>query len=307
MRTLIRLLLVLLVAAFAAAASASSLTVSAQHDVLVTEDDKKQLLRVLFADDQLLVDITLDVYALDLLPSTRAHLDELRKLTDRTWLDAVAWSLFTADGAEVALPRPAVLTKVTRQRGPAAARPVDRDTSVPMTTYRARLGFGAIPSGDYVLQARVRGLSCNFTFVVRAGNEPGLRDHYLRLKAMRTRDYAEFRRLQLERLEHNPARVDALYDLIDRALVHGTLAETRSYFDRAIASAQRYRQSISNSNTIHKTDAVLRQLRDVQRTLPDYFANREKWTMTRDVRDGHYSIRNRATGAVIRDFGPTTR
>jgi hypothetical protein len=239
MRTVKRILLLLLVSVSAAAASASTLTISAKHDVLVTDDDKKRQLRVLFADEQLFADITLNVYVLDQLPSTRAHYDDLRKLTDRNWLEAVSWSLVTTDGAEVALPTPAVLSTSARQRGPAAVRDGDRDTAVPMTTYRARVAFGSIPAGDYILRASVRGLSSSFRFVVRTGSEPGLQDHYLRLKALRTRDYAEFRRLQLERLERNPARLDALYDLIDRALVHGTLEETRSYFDREHARAGR--------------------------------------------------------------------
>jgi hypothetical protein len=105
--------------------------------------------------------------------------------------------------------------------------------------------FGFVPAGDYVLRASVRGLASSFSFVVRTGAEPALRDHYLRLKAQRTRDYASFRRLQLERLERDPKRVDALYGLIDRALVEGSLAETQSYFDRVIAAAEAYGNTVA--------------------------------------------------------------
>lgn len=114
-------------------------------------------------------------------------------------------------------------------------------------------------------------------------------------------------RCEHRRLRRLPARLDALYELIDRALVHGTLAETRSCFDRAITSARERRRTISDASMAQRTDAAIRQLQDVQRTLPEFLANREEWRMTQDPGDGHYSIRDRATGAVIRDFSTTKR
>lgn len=307
MRTATYLSVVLGFALFAATTSGSTLTISARHDVLVAEDETKRQLRVLFADEPLLADVTLNVYVLDQLPSTRAHYDDLRMLTGRDWFDALSWSLERSDGSEVDLPVAKVLSRSARQRGPAADRAADRDTAVPMTTYRARVDFGHVPVGDYTLSAAVRGLSSTFRFAVRTGSEPGLQDHYLRLKALRTRDYGEFRRLQLMRLRRNPTRLDALYDLIDRALVQGTLEECKAYFDRAIAAAEQRRQPISDPTVRAEADAAIGQLREVQRTLPEVFANRTGWVMARDTRDGHFSMRNRATGAVIREFRVSPR
>lgn len=297
-----RLFSILIVVMTTVAISASELSVSTKHDVLVTDDARKQLLRVVFVDEELLANVTLDVYVLKQLPSTRAHHAELQKLNELTWLDAVAWSLTTTDGQQVALPHPAILSRTVRRRGPDAVREVDRDTVVPMTTYRARLAFGSIPPGDYVLKASVRGLTSSFPFVARTGDEPGLRDHYLRLKAMRTRDYATFRRLQLERLERNPAQTDALYNLIDRALVQGTLGETQSFFERAIAAVTEYRRTSDDPTRNKQIDARIRELRATRNALPQYFANRAAWTMARDTKSGHYVIRDRRNKAVIRDF-----
>jgi len=294
-------LLFVVVLSLTMAASASELSVSTRHDVLVTEDTK-QLLRVVFVDAELIVDASLDVYVLEQLPSTRAHYAELRQLDERNWLDAVSWILTYADGREATLPHPVVLSKTVRQRGPDASREVDRDVSVPMSSYRARLAFGALSPGDYVLKASLRGLTSSFSLAVRTGDEPGLRDHYLRLKAMRTQDYAAFRSLQLQRFERNPARVDALYDLIDRALVQGTLLETRSYFERVIAAAEEAMLGIRDPDDRARARRGVAQLRAVRETLPEYYRNRSSWELSRNMKDGHYSIRDRRSGLVIRDF-----
>lgn len=302
MHNLARAFAILLFVPLVQQSSASSLTVNVKHDVVVVQGERRQQFRVLFAEDELVADITLNVYVLEQFPSSKAHDSELRNLQDKSWLDSVQWQLQAADGRPTELPSPVILAKSVRSRGPSAARPADRDTTVPMTTYHAGLAFGSIPPGDYVLQASIGGLSSRFPFVVRTGSEEGFTDHYLRLKAMRTRDYATFRRLQLTRLESNPARLDALYDLIDRALVQGTLAETNSYFDRAIAAAEAGVSSIAEPARKRNVQEGVAQLRAVQRTLPDYYQNRGRWVMARDTKDGHYSIRSRASGDVIRDF-----
>jgi hypothetical protein len=302
MRTITRIVAGLILAVTAITASASSLTISPRHDVLITDDVKKQQLRVLFAEEPLLADVVLNVYVVEQLPSTRAHHAELQKLTQEGWLDSLKWSLVTADGREIALPRPVTLTSSVRQRGPDAVNMADRDAAVPTTTYRARLSFGSVPADDYVLHASAAGLTSRFSFVVRTGNELYLRDHYLRLKAVRTRDYAEFRKLELERLERNPARIDALYDLIDRALVEGTVEETRSYFDRAIAAAENARRTSQEPTRTKQIDSGIRQLRAARTALPQYYANKASWSMSRDTKSGHYAIRDRRSGAVVRDF-----
>jgi len=303
MHSFTRVIVILLLVASSVRSAASSLSVSAKHDVLViVENEKRQLYRVLFADEELVTTITLNVFVVEQLPSSRAHHAELKALRRDTWLEAVDWTLRTSDGRPVALLPPAVLSNKVRERGPVAPNPAERDTSVPMTTYRAFLGFGTIPPGDYVLEGSVAGLKARFSFVVRTGSETEFRDDYLRLKAKRARDYDTFRRLQLERLERDPARLDALYDLIDRALVSGTLTETSSYFERAITAAERGRTVTSDLALKRKIDDGVRQLRAVQRMLPEFYHKRGAWVITRDVNDGHYSLRDRGSGAVIRDF-----
>lgn len=303
MHTLTRVIVILLLVTSAVRSSASSLSVSAKHDVLViVQAEKRQHFRVLFADEELVTTITLNVFVLEQLPSSRAHQAELEALQEDTWLEAVDWHLKTADGRPIALPPPALLSNKVRLRGPAAVSAANRDTAVPMTTYHAVFGFGAISPGDYVLEGSVGGLKARFSFIVRTGSETEFRDDYLRLKAKRTRDYDAFRRLQLERLERNPARLDALYDLIDQALVRGTLAETLSYFERAITAAEGDRTATSDLALKKKIDDGVRQLRAVQRALPEFYQKRGSWVIARDVKDGHYSVRDRVSGAVIRDF-----
>lgn len=297
-----RVLLSLLLVIAAGRTTASSLLVSAKHDVLVVQNEKRQSFRTLFTDDELIVDVTLNVYFLEQLPSSKAHYDELRRLNASSWLEAVKLTLATADGRKTALPSPRIISSSARRRGPGAERAVDRDTSVDMSAYRAALGFGSIPPGDYVLTATVQGLNSTFPFAVRTGSEREFRDHYLRLKATRTSDYSSFRRLQLERRKANPARLDALYALIDRALVNGTLTETTSYFERAIAAANLDLQKTSDPVAMARIESGLAELRAVKSVLPEYFGKRDVWMMTRDVKDGHYSIRQRASGAVVRDF-----
>ena len=236
------------------------------------------------------------------MPSSKAHYDDLRRLTPVSWLASLKVTLTTPDSRPVPLPPPMILSRNVRTRGPAAKQPADRDTAVDMTSYRAALSFGSVPPGDYILKAQIAGLTSAFPFAVRTGSEAQFRDHYLRIHAGRTADYATFRRLQLERLDRDPARLDALYDLIDRALVNGSLAETTGYFDRAITAANLALQKATDPNSKAHIQNGIFDLRQVRSALPEYFSKRNVWTLTRDMKDGHYSIRDRASGTVVRDF-----
>jgi len=147
-------ILAVLAVVCAASASASSLTLIVRHEIVMTEGPQKRLVRVVFTDERLTADLQLS--------------DGLRALSGETWLRAVRWSLVTNDGRAVALPAPVVRNKRMSERGP---------------TYDARLEFGSLPPGEYVLAAELRGLHSEFPFIVATGQEPGFRDRYLWLRA----------------------------------------------------------------------------------------------------------------------------
>ncbi|HEV7242873.1 MAG TPA: hypothetical protein VGQ36_26845 [Thermoanaerobaculia bacterium] len=302
MRNHIRTLLAVLVVACAASATASSLTLVARHEVLVTDDAQKKLVRAVFADEPLVADLQLNVFTVEQLPEPRALTDGLRALNDESWLGEVQWSLVSKGGRPVALAAPVVRGRAARERGPDAERIADRDTSVPMTTYDARIEFGALPAGEYALTAEIRGLRSDFHFTVATGEEPGLRDHYLRLKARKIGDFAEFRSLQAERLQANPDRLDVLYAIIDRSLLQAPLEETQSWFQRVLAVAEKNRNTTSDQALATKIENDLQRLRQTVAALPQYYARRGEWSMTRDAETGHYGIRDRRNGTLIRDF-----
>src|SRR5262249_51490968 len=155
------------------------------------------------------------------------------------------WKLTKNDGTRTPLVAKLVTGNVRRERGPRATSEADRDASVDCTTFKAALNFGALSPGDYVLDGNVDGVSSHFNFVVHTGNEPAWRDLYLRDKAARAKSYAEFRAIELQRLEANPDRLDVLMDLLDRALQAGTLEESRGYVQRAKETVKRREQSAS--------------------------------------------------------------
>jgi hypothetical protein len=259
------------------------------------------LLRALWTDERLVADVHLDVYQLPQMRSTTEHYDELRKVASRSrWLDAFTWTLARRDtGTPVAIGMSRVVQSARRQRGPGAEMPADRDTAVAMTTLTARLDFGAIPAGDYRLTVAVAGLASSFEFSARSGAEPEVRDEYLRDKASKTRDYSEFRRIELDRYARDPSRIDALLDLIDRSVQEGTLGEVRADFDRAIAAYDARRQSFE-PKVAAKVDAYVRDLRVARDALPEYFQHKAEWAISRDPYTSVYSIRSRATSQVLR-------
>ena len=294
MRHSLRLLAAVLVLGVCATAGASKLTLSLPHHMVATHSDAAStaLLRTLWTDERLVADVQLDVYQLPQMRSTTEHYTELKKLAASSrWLDEVTWSLTAREtGAPVSIGMPRVVTSARRQRG---------DTSVPMTTLTARLDFSAIPAGDYRLTVNAGGLTSSFDFGVRTGAEPEVRDEFLRDKASKTRDYSEFRRLQLQRYERDPSRIDALLAVIDRSLTEGTQAEVHADFDRAIAAYEARRQSYA-PDVAAKVAAYLRDLRIARDAVPEYFQHRADWTIARDPYTSIYSIRSRATNQVLR-------
>jgi hypothetical protein len=305
MRHALRFLITALGAALCGTAGASTLTLTVPHHMIVTHSagvpSSTALLRALWTDERLVVDVQLDVYQLPQMQSTMQHYDELRRVASRShWLDTFTWTLVRRDtGAPVALGMPRVIQSARRQRGPDAESSADRDTVVAMTTLTARLDFGTIPAGDYRLAVGIAGLESSFAFSARTGAEPEVRDEYLKDKASTTRDYAEFRRLELERYERDPSRIDALLNLIDRSLQEGTPAEARADFDRAIAAYEARRQSFE-PKVATKVDAYVRDLRVARDAVPEYFQHKKEWSIARDPYTSIYSIRSRATSQVLR-------
>jgi hypothetical protein len=259
------------------------------HPTLMPDGATQQLVNALFADEVFIADLQLDVYAVPQLPSTSAHLQELRRLTTQSWIDRVQWQLTRKDGEAIAMTSPSIVSNARRDRGPRAALEADRDTGVECTTFRAAVKLPPLPPGDFALTASLDSLSSHFDFVVRTGKEPEWRDVYLRERAASAKSYAEYRTIALQRLAADPDRIDVLMDLFDRSLQAGTLEESKSYIDRAKAAAMHRQQ----------TDAIP-YLDQVSAELPDYFAHRDRVTMIRNVTNGKYEIHDRGNGALVR-------
>lgn len=299
MKTNRSIIVVLAVLLTVTAARASTLKVSFEHHIAVVESDgDRKLLRTRFTDEPVIANVKLDVYALPQMPSTRAHLDELQRLTEGTWLKALRWSVLDARNA----------VRDVQPRLVKATRTERTDTTVPCVTYAADFDFSGLPPGDYTVQATIAGLESNrFPLAVRAGTESDVRDVYLREKAQRSRNWEEIKSLQLERVRLNPTKAGALLDLAHGALEFGTLAETRDYFERAAVTME---QNIANWAKRNPEDAKkqapsveysVRQIRALQRVLPEYFANRAAWRVAIDSGTGRYVIRARRTNEVIRE------
>ena len=133
-----------------------------------------------------------------------------------------------------------------------------------------------------------------------------MRDVYLQEKARKTRDWPEFRALELERVRLDPTKAAALFELAQRSLEFGTLEETTDYLDRAATGME---QNLKDWARVNPSDAkiqsaaiknTVRQMRALQRVLPDYFAHHAQWRITVDGTTGQYLIIARDTNHVIR-------
>jgi hypothetical protein len=289
-----------------ASAHASTVTLSIDHHVAVaTTGGKRTLLRAAFPEDPLTANVKLDVYALPQLPSTRANQEELERLSPKTWWQELSWDVRDTSGNRQSV-QPRLVSTTARERGPNAPDVVDRDTSVECTSYEGTFDLGRLAPGDYTVQVTIKGVSSlRFPVAVRTGSEPEVRDVYLQEKARKSRDWGEFKALQLERVRLDPTKAAALLDLAQRSLEFGTLQETTDYFDRA---AKTMDQNIREWAKVNPVDAkkqapavenTVKQIRALQRVLPDYFANRSAWRVTVDA-TGKYVVTTRDTNRVVR-------
>lgn len=291
----------------ATSAQASTITLSIDHHIATVKTGaKRTVLRTVFTEDALLARVKLDVYALPQLPSTRAYLEDLERLSSKTWWTELSWDVRDATGKKQPV-KPRLVASALRERGPDAPAATDRDTSVKCTSYDGTFDLGRIAPGDYTVQVSIKGLSsARFPLAIRAGHEPETRDVYLQEKARKTRDWAEYKALQLERVRLDPTRAAALLDLAQRSLEYGTLEETGDYFDRA---AKTMEQNIREWARVNPADArkqapavetSVKNIRALHRTLPEYFANRNRWRVTIDPPTGRYMVVTRDAGRVVR-------
>lgn len=290
------------------AAQASTVTLSIDHHVAVAKKgEKRTLLRAAFVEDTVVANVKLDVYALPQLPSTRANLDELKRLSSKTWWQELSWDIVDAATGKNQSIEPRLVRASVRERGPNAPNATDRDTSVECTTYEGAFDLGRLSPGDYTVRVSIKGLqSPRFPLAVRTGREPEVRDVYLQEKARKTSDWSRFRALQLERVRLDPTKAAALLELAQRSLEFGTLDETNDYFERA---AKTMEQNIKDWSKVNPADAKkqapavessVRNIRALQRVLPEYFANRRAWRVSVDGTTGRYVVTTRDTNRIVR-------
>ena len=296
------LLLFLLLSATAVVAS--DVVVKVDHHFVSRSSDAS--LATVFAEEHVVSNLQLDVYMLASIPSSQKGYSELQQLGAGSWLAKVRWALQDSAG-EMKLPEPRTLDNRVRRRGPAATRAVDRDSTVNCNSFTACLDWGPLPPGDYMLTANVAGLASSFPFVVRTGKEDDVRDAYLEWKAGHAASYVEFKQLQLARYERDSSRLDPVFLVIDRALLESTLTDTRELFALALQKMEERRRIATEPAKIQFFDRRVRELRETERALPDYFARRNDWIMVRDMSRGSYVMKDRRTGAVVRDFESAER
>jgi hypothetical protein len=256
-----------------------------------------------FADEPLTATVSLDVYAVPALPSTREHLSALRRLTDENWTSQLTFEI-TGDDAP---PRIAVRTLASQARhmGPGSPEPAAK--TVPFTAYEGRFALPRLAPGTYTLHVRADGLEAAAPFIVASGREPAYRDAYLEAQAEHARSYAQFRELQLERVRLDPTKAGALLALGARALEDGTLEETSDYYNRAVTAMQQnvaaYAQVAPQwrEEQEHQLTVDIRHIHALQQMLPTYFAQRSSLRVTTDPRTGAYQLVERSSGRVVRE------
>jgi len=280
------------------------------HLVMVKGESERSAiaLRAVWQDERVIANVDLDIFELSEMPSTKKDYDALRAFASTPrWTDEFSWKCVRRDTRQGAIGvTPKVLRAIRRERGPNAPLPADRDTAVLTTTLSATFDIGLLPVGDYSLTVTAASLSSSFEFSVRGVLDPETRDEYLRDKGTKTREYAAFRKIQLERFERNPAALDALLDLLDRTLQEGTPEEMATDFDRVIA-AYRVRRGTFSPSAVSRVDSYIRDLETARNALPRYIAHREEWTMTRDTPTNAYAIRSRSTNQLLEELRGASR
>src|SRR5207244_11266007 len=105
-------------------------------EVAAAADRSRELLRVVWLDERLLADVSLDVYQIPSMRSTTEHYRGLVQFArSNRWADELRWTLARSDtNATVSLPMLRILRFTRRVRGPEAPAAADRDTAVAMTS-----------------------------------------------------------------------------------------------------------------------------------------------------------------------------
>lgn len=132
-----------------------------------------------------------------------------------------------------------------------------------------------------------------------------MREAYLEFKARRASSYAEFRELQLERYRINPARLDPVIEVMDRALLESTIDDARALFAMALEKMSQRRATATEADKVQFFERRIRELRATERALPEYFNRRSEWAMERTP-TGAYVIRDRKSGSIVKDFAANT-
>src|SRR5882724_10771676 len=131
-----------------ATANASTLGVTvATRSVAIGPMSRMRIERVAFAGEPLTATVTLDVYAVPALPSTKEHMATLRRLRDDNWTSHLTFEV-TGDGA----PRRIAVRTIAahaRHMGPGSSEPAAK--TVPFTAYEGRFALPSLAPGTYSL------------------------------------------------------------------------------------------------------------------------------------------------------------
>lgn len=291
--------------------AASELHVTVNKEAISLGGDRP-LLYTTFADDPLRVDLLLVVVDLPTHPLPPQELAALRGMVAETWLHDVQLivrdratnrTLKTINGAQL---RP-VRTQRTEE-GPHASNAAFRKEGLDYVTYRASLVLPALSPGDYALEARLQSLHNTDTFAVSTDDEPHVRAAHLERAAAHAQSFAEYERIQKDRLAATPGDATILTNLGYRAMREGTLDQATTYFERAIAVMQ---ENVARYQSSHPTasgavagigDRRIQELRGLQMLLPDFFRQRDRVRIEQEQVGDHtrWVLKDRVSGRVLK-------
>lgn len=288
----------------AVGAHGSHITVSVTKTT-VSDGSASGVLRVVFGDETPVVDVVVSVYALEGHPSSRRGLRELQALDSAAWWQGLTWTLTDAEGNERAID----LGTVEAIRASAAPKAHDGRTE-----HRGTFRLPGLRPGDYTIEVSYAGVHGKDHFAVRLGTEtPALRDKYLERRAAEAASWAEYRRIQLERLEIVPQRADILLALGRRSLEVGTLDEANVFYDRAIRVMEQNEAEYSKgapvakrTETRERLESTVKSIRALQKELPAYFERRADVAVLEEVVEGElrFVLKDRRSGRTTRVIQP---
>ena len=273
---------------------------------------ERRLLYTTFAGEPLHVDLLLVVVDLPTHPLPPQEMAALRAMSAGAWLHDVQLivrdrttnrTVKTFSGAQLRPDR----TQRTEE-GPHAPNPAFRKDGLDYVTYRASLVLPVLPAGDYALEARLGSLRNTDTFAVSTDDEPHVRAAHLARAAAQARSFADYERIQKDRLAATPGDATILTNLGYRAMREGTMEQATAYFDRAIAVMQ---ENVARYQSEHPTasaavasigDRRIQELRGLQTLLPDFFRQRDRVRIEQEqVGDRtRWVLRERASGRVLK-------